>query len=51
MNANGLRKKLMKGLVIDKWDLVKIIESQEKRIAELEKEINIIRFEDLGDDK
>lgn len=38
MNAKGLFKKLKSGLPIDsKWDLVLIIEKQEKRIAELEK--------------
>lgn len=37
MNAKGLRKKLKNGLVVDKWDLVNIIEQQEKTIKELKK--------------
>ena len=39
MNARGLRKKLKNGLVVDKWDLVSIIEQQEKTIKELKDEI------------
>ena len=35
MNASGLRKKLIKGLIVDKWDLVGIIEKQEKEIKAL----------------
>jgi hypothetical protein len=39
MNAKGLRKKLKNGLVVDKWDLVNIIEQQEKTIKELKEKI------------
>jgi peptidoglycan hydrolase CwlO-like protein len=39
MNANGLRKKLKNGLIVQKWDLVNIIEKQEKEIKELQKQI------------
>lgn len=39
INAKLLKKKLINGQVVDKWDLVKIIEAQEIRIKELEKEL------------
>ena len=39
MNAKGLRKKLKNGLVVDKWDLVSIIEQQEKTIKELKEKV------------
>ena len=39
MNAKGLRKKLKNGLVVDKWELVNIIEQQEKTIKELKEKI------------
>jgi len=35
MNAAGLRKKLKNGLIVDKWDLVGIIEKQEAEIKAL----------------
>ena len=36
VEAKLLRKKLKDGLIVDKWDLVTIIEKQEAQIAELE---------------
>ena len=36
VEAKLLRKKLKNGLIVDKWDLVTIIEKQEAEIAELE---------------
>lgn len=39
MNAKGLRKKLKNGLIVDKWDLVSIIERQEKEIKELKEKV------------
>jgi asparagine synthetase A len=36
VEAKLLRKKLKNGLIVDKWDLVTIIEKQEAQIAELE---------------
>ena len=36
VEAKLLRKKLKEGLIVDKWDLVTIIEKQEAEIAELE---------------
>jgi asparagine synthetase A len=36
VEAKLLRKKLKDGLIVDKWDLVTIIEKQEVEIAELE---------------
>ena len=43
MNAKGLRKKLKNGLVVEKWDLVNIIEQQERTIKELREEIRGLR--------
>ena len=60
MNANNLpeakllRKKLKNGLIVDKWDLVTIIEKQQAEIealkVELEKsaEVNRLLAEDIG---
>ena len=60
MNANNLpeakllRKKLKNGLIVDKWDLVTIIEKQQAEIealkVELEKsaEVNRQLAEDIG---
>lgn len=42
VEAKLLRKKLKNGLIVDKWDLVNLIEQQEKRIAQLEKENQIL---------
>jgi hypothetical protein len=39
MNAKGLRKKLKNGLIVDKWDLVNIIETQEKAINQLKTDL------------
>lgn len=39
MNSKGLRKKLINGLVVDKWDLVNIIEKQEKEILKRRGEV------------
>ena len=36
VEAKLLRKKLKNGLIVDKWDLVTIIEKQQAEIAELE---------------
>ena len=36
IEAKLLRKKLKNGLIVDKWDLVTIIEKQQDRIAVLE---------------
>ena len=36
VEAKLLRKKLKNGLIVDKWDLITIIEKQEAQIAELE---------------
>ena len=40
MNAKGLRKKLKNGLIVEKWDLVTIIEQQEKEIKSLKLKLN-----------
>ena len=53
VEAKLLRKKLKNGLIVDKWDLVTIIEKQEAEIEALKDEIakwkmsyeNSIRFE------
>ena len=54
VEAKLLRKKLKNGLIVDKWDLVTIIEKQEAEIEALKDEVakwkmsyeNSIRFED-----
>ena len=40
VEAKLLRKKLKNGLIVDKWDLVTIIEKQEAEIASLLKFID-----------
>jgi hypothetical protein len=39
VEAKLLRKKLKDGLIVDKWDLVTIIEKQEAEIDALKKEL------------
>ena len=39
VEAKLLRKKLKNGLIVDKWDLVTIIEKQEAEIDALKKEL------------
>lgn len=43
MNAKGLFKKLKNGLVVDKWDLVKIIENRETLIFRQQCEIDALK--------
>ena len=43
VEAKLLRKKLKNGLIVDKWDLVTIIEKQQVEIEELKKQV-------IGDD-
>lgn len=38
-DAKLLRKKLKNGLIVDKWDLVTIIEKQQKQIDMLQKQV------------
>lgn len=57
VEAKLLRKKLKNGLIVDKWDLVTIIEKQQAEIealkVELEKsaEVNRQLAEDIGYEK
>ena len=41
VEAKLLRKKLKNGLIVDKWDLVTIIEKQQAEIEALKEEIKI----------
>ena len=41
VEAKLLRKKLKNGLIVDKWDLVTIIEKQQAEIASLQKNIDV----------
>jgi hypothetical protein len=43
VEAKLLRKKLKNGLVVDKWDLVNLIEQQEKELAEAGGMIGVLR--------
>ena len=45
VEAKLLRKKLKNGLIVDKWDLVTIIEKQE---AEIEALKQILAYEGIG---
>lgn len=40
-DAKLLRKKLKNGLIVDKWDLVTIIEKQQKEIDSLRKNLDV----------
>jgi hypothetical protein len=42
MNRDKLRKLLPNGLVVDKWDLVQIIEKQERLLCDLRWEMNSV---------
>ena len=44
VEAKLLRKKLKNGLIVDKWDLVNIIEKQQKLIEEQDKKIIELAF-------
>ena len=41
VEAKLLRKKLKNGLIVDKWDLVTIIEKQEAEIDSLQKNLDV----------
>jgi hypothetical protein len=41
VEAKLLRKKLKNGLIVDKWDLVTIIEKQQAEIASLQKNLDV----------
>ena len=41
VDAKLLRKKLKNGLIVDKWDLVTIIEKQQAEIASLQKNLDV----------
>jgi hypothetical protein len=41
VEAKLLRKKLKNGLIVDKWDLVTIIEKQEAEIDSLRKNLDV----------
>jgi hypothetical protein len=41
VEAKLLRKKLKNGLIVDKWDLVTIIEKQQTEIASLQKNLDV----------
>jgi putative ribosome biogenesis GTPase RsgA len=41
VEAKLLRKKLKNGLIVDKWDLVTIIEKQEAEIEELKEALSV----------
>ena len=41
IEAKLLRKKLKNGLIVDKWDLVTIIEKQEAEIDSLRKNLDV----------
>jgi hypothetical protein len=42
VEAKLLRKKLKNGLIVDKWDLVTIIEKQQAEIEALKAELRLI---------
>lgn len=44
VEAKLLRKKLKNGLIVDKWDLVNIIEKQQAEIEALKKKIISLEF-------
>lgn len=44
VEAKLLRKKLKNGLIVDKWDLVTIIEKQQAEIEALKKKIISLEF-------
>ena len=47
IEAKLLRKKLKNGLIVDKWDLVTIIEKQQAEIEALKKEAALQRLSDF----
>ena len=47
VKAKLLRKKLKNGLIVDKWDLVTIIEKQQAEIEALKKEAALQRLSDF----
>jgi hypothetical protein len=47
VEAKLLRKKLKNGLIVDKWDLVTIIEKQQAEIEALKKEAALQRLSDF----
>lgn len=51
VEAKLLRKKLKNGLIVDKWDLVTIIEKQESEIEALRNQLWDLKSEPWGFDR
>jgi hypothetical protein len=51
VEAKLLRKKLKNGLIVDKWDLVTIIEKQEAEIEALRNQLWDLKSEPWGFDR